>query len=570
MTDGVDQAARRTPGGWCAGSGDTEAGGVYVMPRWSRRRRLSGPVAGRAVDGPGSPRSLLEQRRDERLRVERQQVLRLLPHPDEPDRDAELLLDREHDAALRGRVELGQDDARQADRVVERLRLGEAVLAGGGVEDEEGLDTAPGQPLVDDAADLGQLVHEVRLGVEAAGGVGDHDVGVAGDRRRRARRTRRRPGRRWARGRRSPSPVRCAQIRSWSMAAARKVSAAASTTRRPLARSRAASLPMVVVLPVPLTPTTSTIAGPPSAAGTGSQCSASRGASSPASSARTASSAETSLRLRARSTRSIDERGADVAGDQRLLDLVPVRATATAEGAAQPGAEPGAGLLEALLELLALALPAGGVGLLGGPVGAPGPGHLGRWTAGRPVRGRVPRPATGRLGSIAAPARGRPARAAGLGAAAGPSPGGGSGSGDAARRNRRTGSPVSRPGRRPGPRGPRPAVVGDGLRLVEAQADHAADRVVADGDPVEGVGGLDRAAVVGDDDELRPFGELSQRLREAADVGLVERGIDLVEHAEGRRADLEHREQQRDRGQGPLAAREHRQRLRLLARAAGR
>ena len=64
------------------------------------------------------------------------------------------------------------------------------------------------------------------------------------------------------------------------MAAARNVSAAASTTRRPFARSRAASLPMVVVLPVPLTPTTRTIAGPPSTAGVGSQWLASRGASS--------------------------------------------------------------------------------------------------------------------------------------------------------------------------------------------------------------------------------------------------------------------------------------------------
>ena len=75
------------------------------------------------------------------------------------------------------------------------------------------------------------------------------------------------------------------------MAAARNVSAAARTTRRPLARSRAASLPMVVVLPVPFTPTTSTIAGPPSTAGRGSQCSASRAASSAPSSARTAASA---------------------------------------------------------------------------------------------------------------------------------------------------------------------------------------------------------------------------------------------------------------------------------------
>ena len=45
------------------------------------------------------------------------------------------------------------------------------------------------------------------------------------------------------------------------MAAARNVSPAASMTERPSAWSLAASLPMVVVLPEPLTPTTSTTKG---------------------------------------------------------------------------------------------------------------------------------------------------------------------------------------------------------------------------------------------------------------------------------------------------------------------
>ena len=45
------------------------------------------------------------------------------------------------------------------------------------------------------------------------------------------------------------------------MAAARNVSPAASITERPSSRSLAASLPMVVVLPEPLTPTTSTTKG---------------------------------------------------------------------------------------------------------------------------------------------------------------------------------------------------------------------------------------------------------------------------------------------------------------------
>ena len=64
--------------------------------------------------------------------------------------------------------------------------------------------------------------------------------------------------------------------------------------------------------------------------------------------------------------------------------------------------------------------------------------------------------------------------------------------------------------------------------------------------------------------------ELAQRVGEPADVGLVERRVDLVEHAERHGPDLEHREQQGDRGQRPLAAGEHRQRLRPSCPAAGR
>ena len=51
------------------------------------------------------------------------------------------------------------------------------------------------------------------------------------------------------------APVRWPQTCSCSIAAARNVSPAASITERPSARSFAASLPMVVVLPEPFTPT---------------------------------------------------------------------------------------------------------------------------------------------------------------------------------------------------------------------------------------------------------------------------------------------------------------------------
>lgn len=59
------------------------------------------------------------------------------------------------------------------------------------------------------------------------------------------------------------APTRSPQVCSWSAAAARKVSAAPRTTVLPSATRTRASLPVVVVLPVPLTPTTMTTPGPP-------------------------------------------------------------------------------------------------------------------------------------------------------------------------------------------------------------------------------------------------------------------------------------------------------------------
>ena len=63
----------------------------------------------------------------------------------------ELGLDGEHDAALGGAVELGEHDAGDVDRLGELARLGEAVLAGGGVEHEQHL-LERARRAVDDAA----------------------------------------------------------------------------------------------------------------------------------------------------------------------------------------------------------------------------------------------------------------------------------------------------------------------------------------------------------------------------------------------------------------------------------
>ena len=76
---------------------------------------------------------------------------------------------------------------------------------------------------------------------------------------------------------------------------------------------------------------------------------------------------------------------------------------------------------------------------------------------------------------------------------------------------------------------------------------------------------LHRRLVVRDDDELHALGHLLDDLREAPDVRVVERCVDLVEQAERRRVQLEDREHERDGRQRLLAARQQMNRADLLA-----
>ena len=101
---------------------------------------------------------------------------RALAEADELHRHAELALHRDDDAALGRAVELGEHDAGDVDRLAEDLGLAQAVLAGGGVEDQQHL--VDRRLLLDDALDLAELVHEADLVVQAARGVDEHDIGL--------------------------------------------------------------------------------------------------------------------------------------------------------------------------------------------------------------------------------------------------------------------------------------------------------------------------------------------------------------------------------------------------------
>ena len=61
----------------------------------------------------------------------------------------------------------------------EMARLGEGVLAGGRVEHQQRLVRRLVHLLLGDAGELFQLLHQVVLGVQAAGGVDDQHIGVA-------------------------------------------------------------------------------------------------------------------------------------------------------------------------------------------------------------------------------------------------------------------------------------------------------------------------------------------------------------------------------------------------------
>src|SRR3546814_10201189 len=83
------------------------------------------------------------------------------------------------------------------------------------------------------------------------------------------------------------------------------------------------------------------------------------------------------------------------------------------------------------------------------------------------------------------------------------------------------------------------------LGFGEVDGYQAAHARLAHGNAGQLLRGLHRRLVVGDKQELYLLAHLRDHGGEAADVGLVERRVDLVEQAERRRVELEDREHQR-------------------------
>ena len=177
------------------------------------------------------------------------------------------------------------------------------------------------EPPGDHAAHLRELLHQVRLRVQAAGGVDDHDVAAA-----RLRRLDRVVGD----GRRVAAALGADEVRARALRpdlelllrrGAERVGGARRGRSGRARRASRASLPIVVVLPVPLTPTTRITRR--------ARCVTSSVGGSPKQRRdllreRLVQVAELAARLEPP-----DELGrrahADVAGDQRLLEPLPGR-----------------------------------------------------------------------------------------------------------------------------------------------------------------------------------------------------------------------------------------------------
>ena len=124
-------------------------------------------------------RQRLEQRCREGLRLEGLEVVDTFAETDELDRQFEVVLDGQDHAAAGRAVEFRQHDTGDLTDVHEFLRLGDSVLAGGRVQDQEDFPVGVRQFAVDDLVDLAELCHEVFLVVDTARGVADDDVRAA-------------------------------------------------------------------------------------------------------------------------------------------------------------------------------------------------------------------------------------------------------------------------------------------------------------------------------------------------------------------------------------------------------
>src|SRR5687768_2408269 len=115
-----------------------------------------------------SRRYLLKKGIYEGFGIEDCEVLEFFPGADISDRALDLLNHGEGDAAFGRTVELGQRQMGDVRGLHEGSGLRQAVLSGGGVDDQQRFVWASFDLLADDVDDLLQLLHQVIFRLEPA------------------------------------------------------------------------------------------------------------------------------------------------------------------------------------------------------------------------------------------------------------------------------------------------------------------------------------------------------------------------------------------------------------------
>ena len=110
------------------------------------------------------------------LAVEQTEILRLFSQSNKVDRDPEFAVYRNDRAALGSAVEFGEDQPGEAETFVEGARLQNGVGANASVYHEPTVFGGLRVELLEDATDLGELIHQVAFGVQPSGGIEDQII----------------------------------------------------------------------------------------------------------------------------------------------------------------------------------------------------------------------------------------------------------------------------------------------------------------------------------------------------------------------------------------------------------
>ena len=113
-------------------------------------------------------------------RIKLAEIFSRLTHPDITDRDFEFIAHRHNYSPLSRTVKFRQGDTGNRRALFKKLCLGNGILAGSRIQNQECLVGSSRDFPTDYPADFFHLLHKIDLGVETAGRIDDQDIALPG------------------------------------------------------------------------------------------------------------------------------------------------------------------------------------------------------------------------------------------------------------------------------------------------------------------------------------------------------------------------------------------------------